>query len=84
MAGSQRASDYPIADCLATAIPLIESGADIYQKFTCEKCGSRQTMERKNVFFEKGKCEECNHVTDIKARGCNYVVHALMKRENPQ
>jgi transcription elongation factor Elf1 len=67
-------SDHPLKDCVATAAPLIKSGAKVHQKFTCEHCGERQTMETPNRFYTKGTCEECGKMTDIEARGCNYVV----------
>jgi hypothetical protein len=67
-------ADHPIQDCLETAAPLIESGATIHQKFTCEVCSSRQTIAEANKFFTHGKCEECNHITDITKTGCNYLV----------
>jgi hypothetical protein len=67
-------SDHPIDECLSAAVPLIESGATIHQKFTCSACGARQTMAEANLFFKTGKCEECSHITDITKTGCNYVV----------
>jgi hypothetical protein len=67
-------SDHPIDECLSTAIPLIESGATIHQKFTCLVGGARQTIAEANLFFTHGKCEECNHITDIATHGCNYLV----------
>jgi transcription elongation factor Elf1 len=69
-------SDHPFYECVDAASALIEKGADVYQKFTCAKCGSRQTMEEKNKFFKTGRCEECGHVTDVESQGCNYLVHA--------
>jgi hypothetical protein len=50
-----------------------------YQKFTCEKCGSRQTMETPNTFYLLGECEECKHVTDIKKKGCGYMATFSIK-----
>jgi hypothetical protein len=68
-------NDYPIAECAATVGPMVAAGkATFYQKFTCENCLARQTMPTPNTFFELGICEECNHVTDIKKRGCNYML----------
>lgn len=61
-------------ECIERAAPLIESGATIHQKFTCLACGSRQTMAEANKFFTRGKCEECGHITNIEAQGCNYLV----------
>lgn len=68
-------NDYPINECIEVANKYIENGAKVYQKFTCDKCGSRQTMDEPNTFFKTGRCEACGHVTDIEKRGCNYMVH---------
>ena len=67
-------ADHPLMDCVKTAAPLVESGATIHQKFTCLACGARQTIAEANQFFTRGKCEECNHITDITKTGCNYMV----------
>lgn len=64
-------NDYPILDCAAQAFEIVERGGDVYQKWTCSHCNSRQTMEEKNKFFTSGKCEECNKITEIKE--CNYL-----------
>lgn len=66
--------DYPFSE-IAEAMPLrIREGFDFYQKFTCTGCGQRLTMPDKNVLFESGTCDKCDHITDIKARGCNYML----------
>lgn len=70
------ATDYPIRECMEVADRLIGLGATVYQKFTCEKCRSRQTIDTPNTFYATGQCEECKHITDIEKRGCNYVVIA--------
>jgi len=63
--------DYPLEECLIQASELIRDGADVWQKWTCRHCGSRQTMGEKNKFFKSGRCEECDRVTIIKK--CNYM-----------
>jgi hypothetical protein len=65
---------HSFADCVKTATPFIDAGHDIYQQFNCEHCGVKQTMEEKNKFFFKGKCEECGEMTDIHKNGCNYLL----------
>jgi len=65
-------NDYPIDDCLQTAQPYIDSGATVHQKFTCQHCKSRQTMETPNVFYRSGHCEKCNGITIITK--CNYML----------
>lgn len=62
---------YPFNDVLAEADKLIAKGSDVHQQFTCGKCGVKQTMEDANTFYISGRCEECNHVTDLKVAGCN-------------
>jgi hypothetical protein len=69
-----RMADYPVRECMKSALPLIKSGATIHQKFTCAACGSRQTVAEANQFFASGKCEECGHITNIERQGCNYLV----------
>lgn len=45
-----------------------------WQKFTCEKCWSRNLMDQPNVLFELGHCQHCGHFTDLKRDGCNYAL----------
>jgi hypothetical protein len=66
--------DYPLDDCAAKAAGMVRSGATVHQKFTCQHCGSRQAMATPNVFYARGICEECKAETDIRKRGCNYVL----------
>jgi hypothetical protein len=65
---------YPIEQCLKRANKLIPLGAIIHQQFNCGACGTKQTMETPNVFYESGTCEACGSITNIKAAGCNYLV----------
>lgn len=67
------AGDYPIEDCVASAEQLTRQypQATIHQKWTCQFCKSRQTMEAADKFFRSGLCEECKQTTIIKR--CNYV-----------
>jgi len=69
--------NYPIKACQQRVAEILATGAtlDFYQKFTCDGCGSRQTMGDPNVWYATGKCEECGTITDIEKHGCNYVVH---------
>lgn len=62
-------SDLPVRELLERADKAIESGAIVFFKFTCEKCGARQTFEEPNTFFISGKCEECGHITEIHEGG---------------
>jgi hypothetical protein len=66
--------DFPWDDVVKKAEELITSGATVYQKFTCHGCGQRLTMPDANVFHVEGTCDKCNTVTNIKERGCNYML----------
>lgn len=74
-------NDYPLAEVCKTAEKLAKAGALVYQKWTCERCGERVTANNPNIFTELGHHEEkgdgkpCGCVTNIKVKGCNYVVH---------
>lgn len=74
------ANDYPLQECADAAEQILAKNptAKIYQKFTCQHCGARQTMGEANKFFTTGKCEECDKVTDIAANGCNYMIHFMV------
>jgi hypothetical protein len=71
--------DYPFADCATKAEALAAAGHEVFQKFTCDGCGSRLTIDEPNVFHETGACDKCNVITDIKRKGCNYMVHMAVR-----
>lgn len=62
-------SDIPFDNCVSLADNAIANGLIVYQKWTCDHCGARQTMDQPNVFYRSGTCEECNKVTDIEECG---------------
>jgi hypothetical protein len=66
--------NFPFDEVVAEADELIGRGATVFQKFTCEKCGARQTIDVPNVFYKQGSCQECAHVTDCYRTGINYLV----------
>jgi hypothetical protein len=66
--------DYPIEECAKAMQPFLDAGCHFHQKFTCEKCGTRQTIAKADQWFATGSCEACEHVTDIRKRGCNYLL----------
>jgi hypothetical protein len=70
----EKYNDYPFEEVAAAAQAKVKQGCTIHQKWSCDYCNSRQTMEEANKFFTSGKCEECGKITDIKARGCNYTL----------
>lgn len=65
-------NDYPILDVLDECDKHVKRGSTVYQKWTCQHCNSRQTMETPNVLYRSGRCEECNQVTIIEK--CNYML----------
>lgn len=67
-------ADLPFGEAALRADLAIRLGAIIHQKFTCEACGSRQTIEEPNRFFTEGRCEECSHITNIRDRGCGFML----------
>ena len=61
--------DLPLVECAEMAAAMIEQGATIYQKFTCECCGQRLTMDVPNTFYRTGTCDKCGKTTTIKFCG---------------
>lgn len=70
--------DFPFGDVVRQASEVMAQGHTIHQKWTCEHCGARQTMDVPNVMYEQGRCEECSRITNIRARGCNFLVVAIL------
>ena len=64
---------HPFAEVAKNADEKVRQGWTVYQQFSCAGCGAKQTMEDKNVFHHKGRCEECGHITDIERDGCNFM-----------
>ena len=62
-------SDLPVSELLRRADEIIEKGGMVLFKFTCGKCGARQTFEEPNTLFVRGECEECGHITLISEGG---------------
>jgi hypothetical protein len=71
--------DFPFEDVVASAVAQMKKGHFVYQKFTCAGCGQRLTIDQPNIFFETGTCDKCPAVTNIKAQGCNFLVHMVLK-----
>lgn len=68
--------DFPFQECVEAVSKLLEKGGcRVYQKFTCDGCAQRLTIEEPNMFFTQGSCDKCPAITDIEAKGCNYMVH---------
>lgn len=58
---------------MAQAAEVIALGGQVLQKFSCQDCGSRQTMSLPNQFYQHGKCEACGFVTDLEEQGCGFI-----------
>lgn len=65
---------HPLSKCLLTANEQVHLGNEVYQKFECDNCKAEQYIERPNTFYKYGKCEECNHITNLIKKGCNYLL----------
>ena len=73
--------DHPIPEVLANIEAKIKEGWICFVKFTCEKCGSRQTSDTPNSYAALGyTCEECGHLTQPK--GINFMAVKATKGED--
>ena len=66
--------DLPLHEIVTLVDEQIKRGHTIFQKFTCQHCGERQTMDEANTIFTSGHCEKCGKVSEIKA--CGFILHA--------
>ena len=57
--------DIPFAECCKQFETHMRNGHLVFQKFTCDHCGARQTMVEPNKMFMIGHCQECNRHTNI-------------------
>lgn len=67
---------HPFYECVESVEPILARGASVYQQYNCSHCGTKQTMPDANIFYKRGKCEECGEVTNIEQDGCNYMLVA--------
>lgn len=65
--------DFPFLEVSETAERAVRDGGTIYQKWTCQGCGSRLTGTIPNALMKTGKCD-CGHITDLVKTGCNYLL----------
>ena len=61
--------DRPVEEIAALADRMIQRGMTIWQKWTCQHCGSRQTMAEPNLLFRSGICQECGKQSTIEVCG---------------
>lgn len=56
--------DLPVEQFIKEMDRLIQQGFNVFVKFTCQHCGSRQTDASPNCLFTEGyTCEECKKVS---------------------
>lgn len=60
-----------LANAMQSASVCIKAGANVYFKWDCLHCGSRQTFDTPNTFHVRGKCEECKNISDLLAPKAN-------------
>lgn len=77
MIKEKKAVDFPFDEVIQKANKSVCDGHAVFQKFTCENCSNRLTIEEPNRFYETATCDKCHHETNIKERGCNYVLVML-------
>jgi len=65
--------DHPFEEIVFYINYLASKGWECYQKFSCEKCHARLTVDEANTIYETGTCDQCGHVSDIRKNGCNYL-----------
>jgi hypothetical protein len=75
------AHDFAFAEVVKKAVDLMDRGFEVHQKYSCAGCGTRLTIEEPNVFHEFGTCDKCEALTDIRRRGCNYMVVARRAKQ---
>jgi hypothetical protein len=69
-------SDHPLMEVAKSVEATLAKNprAAVFQKFTCQACGARQTMPDANVLYLSGLCDECQEETPIERNGCNFIL----------
>lgn len=72
--------DFPFEEIAVAMDKIAREGQFMaFQKFTCQHCGQRLSMDVPNTLYETGTCDKCCKETNIRERGCNY----LLVSDNP-
>ena len=66
-------TDHPLADIERSMRNVRLHGGLAYQKFTCDGCGNRLMIEEPFKLYKQATCDNCSAVTDIQAKGCNFL-----------
>lgn len=65
----------PLTEVIKNAEQYLNAGATVHQRFACEACGEDTLgMEEPNTFYTHGECDKCQHITDLRKTGCNFLV----------
>lgn len=67
----------PWLEVLRNAQELLERSTgpvEVFQQWQCVHCGEQQTMSMPNMFYEHGRCELCDHMTNIKQDGHGFAI----------
>jgi ribosomal protein S27AE len=68
--------DFPFDEVCKSVKAQLKKDPNIrfFQKWTCVKCGQRLTLPEPNKFVDRGSCDQCGYITNIKERGCNHAM----------
>lgn len=76
--------DFPLEDVARQCGEHQRLGRMFWQKFSCEKCGERNTIEVPNQLYAQGTCSDCGHTTDLRVTGCNFLLAFQVVRPVPE
>jgi hypothetical protein len=66
--------DHPFYEVVWSVARMNAAGGTCYQKFTCDGCGNRLTMDVPNKMYTEGACDNCDTITNIEKKGCNFLL----------
>jgi len=61
----KRPIDLPLEELVAMADDVLARNGHVWLKFTCQHCGSRQTIDEPDTFYIFASCEECGQTTSL-------------------
>ena len=65
----------PFNEVLQSANEYAAAGITTHQRFQCEACGNDTLgIAEPNTFYEYALCDKCNHVTNLRKNGCNFLI----------
>lgn len=63
---------------------MIHQGGIVHFKWTCAKCGSRQTFDTPNTLYRWGQCEQCQHTNDLEQPEAKVDFLLIMGSQGPR